>query len=157
MTRMVTTLSLALFLALSSMAAAGGENCDKARAAKTTKAKTAMHEKAKHGWLGLDVEKNASSGYVVTGVKAGSPAEDAGFQKGDVLVAFNGIALTDENKDALKKAKMQNAVGKQVTYTISRAGSQRQVAATLAEVPAEVLAEWEKEYDKAVAVAQTDN
>jgi S1-C subfamily serine protease len=154
MTRMVTTLSLALFLALSSMAAAGGENCDKAHAAK---AKTAMHEKAKHGWLGLDVEKNASSGYVVTGVKAGSPAEKAGFQKGDVLVAFNGIALTDENKDALKKAKMQNAAGKQVTYTISRAGAQRQIAATLAEVPAEVLAEWEKEYDKAVAVAQTDN
>jgi S1-C subfamily serine protease len=154
MTRMVMTLSLALFLALSSMAAAGGENCDKAHAAK---AKTAMHEKAKHGWLGLDVEKNASSGYVVTGVADGSPAEKAGFQKGDVLVAFNGIALNDENKDALKKAKMQNAVGKQVTYTISRAGAQRQIAATLVEVPKEVLAEWEKEYDRAVAVAQTDN
>ena len=156
MTRMVTTLSLslALFLAFSSMAAAGGENCDKAHAAK---AKTAMHEKAKHGWLGLDVEKNASSGYVVTGVAAGSPAEKAGFQKGDVLVAFNGIALTDENKEALKKAKMQNAVGKQVTYTISRAGSERQIAATLGKVPEEVLAEWEKEYDTSVAVAQTDN
>jgi len=154
MTRMVTTLSLALFLALSSMAAAGGENCDKAHAAK---AKTAMHEKAKHGWLGLDVDKSASSGYVVTGVAAGSPAEQAGFQKGDVLVAFNGIALTDENKEDLKKAKMQNAVGKQVTYTISRAGSERQIAATLAKVPAEVLAEWEKEYDTTVAVAQTDN
>ena len=56
MTRMVTTLSLALFLALASLAAAGGENCDKAHAAK---AKTAMHEKAKHCWLGLDVDKNA--------------------------------------------------------------------------------------------------
>lgn len=157
MTRMVTTLSLALFLALSTLAAAGGENCDKAHAAKTAKAKTAMHEKAKHGWLGLDVEKNAASGYVVTGVKAGSPAEKAGFQKGDVLVAFNGIALTDENKEALKKAKMQNAVGKQVTYTISRGGSERQIAATLGKVPEEVLAEWEKEYDRTVAVAQTDN
>ncbi|HEX6861602.1 MAG TPA: PDZ domain-containing protein [Thermoanaerobaculia bacterium] len=154
MTRMVTTLSLALFLGLSSLAAAGGENCDKSKAAH---AKTAMHEKAKHGWLGLDVEKNASNAYVVTRVAAGSPAEEAGFQKGDVLVAFNGIALTDENKGALKKAKMQNAVGKQVTYTISRAGSERRIAATLAKVPAEVLAEWEKEYDRTVAVAQTDN
>lgn len=154
MTRMVTTLSLALFLALSSMAAAGGENCDKA--AHAAKAKTAMHEKAKHGWLGLDVEKSAS-GYEVTKVAAGSPAEKAGFQKGDVLVAFNGIALTDANKDALKKAKMQNAVGRQVTYTISRGGSERQIAATLAKVPEEVLAEWEKEYDTTVAVAQTDN
>ena len=157
MTRMVTTLSLALFLALSSLAAAGGENCDKAHASKTAKAKTAMHEKAKHGWLGLDVEKNASSAYVVTGVRAGSPAEQAGFQEGDVLVAFNGIALTDANKEALKKAKMQNAVGKQVTYTISRGGSERQIAAILGKVPEEVLAEWKKEYDTSVAVAQTDN
>ena len=154
MTRMVTTLSLALFLAFATLAAAGGENCDKA--AKAAHAKTAAHEKAKHGWLGLDVEKGAS-GTTVTGVAAGSPAEKAGFQEGDVLVAFNGIALTDDNKEALKKAKMQNAVGRQVTYTISRGGAQRQIAATLAEVPAEVLAKWEKEYDKAVAVAQTDN
>lgn len=158
MTRMVTTLSLALFLAFATLAAAGGENCDKSKAAHAKTAKAAVAEKAKHGWLGLDVEKEASSaGYVVTGVAAGSPAEKAGFQKGDVLVAFNGIALTDENKDALKKAKMQNAVGRQVTYTISRGGAQRQIAATLAEVPAEVLAKWEKEYDTPVAVAQTDN
>lgn len=155
MTRMVTTLSLALFLALSGMAAAGGEKCDKS--SKAAHAKTAMHEKAKHGWLGLDVEKSASAGYVVTGVAAGSPADRAGFRKGDVLVAFNGIALTEGNKDALKKAKKQNAVGSKVTYTVSRAGAQRQIAATLAEVPAEVLAKWEKEYDRTVAVAQTDN
>lgn len=154
MTRMVTTLSLALFLAFATLAAAGGENCDKSKAAH---AKTAVHEKAKHGWLGLDVEKNAAGAYVVNTVAAGSPAEKAGFEEGDVLVAFNGIALTDENKEALKKAKMQNVVGKQVTYTISRAGAQRQIAATLVEVPAEVLAKWEKEYDRTVAVAQTDN
>ena len=154
MYRMVTTLAIALFLSLSSMAAAGGEKCQKEHAAK---AKNAVAEKAKHGWLGLDVEKNASGSYVVTGTKAGSPADHAGFQKGDVLVAFNGIALTDANKEALKKAKMQTAVGKQVRYTVSRGGSERQIAATLAEVPKDILAQWEKEYDKAVAVAQTDN
>jgi S1-C subfamily serine protease len=149
---MVTTLALALLLSLSSMAAAGGEQCEQ-----HAKAKNAAHEKAKHGWLGLDVEKNAAGAYVVTGIAANSPAEKAGFQKGDVLVAFNGIALTDANKEAVKKAKTQNAVGKRVTYTVSRAGAERQIAATLAEVPAEVLAKWEKEYDRPVAVAQTDN
>lgn len=154
MCRTVTTIAIALLLSLSTMASAGGENCDKAHAAK---AKTAAMEKAKHGWLGLDVEKNASGGYVVSEVAANSPAYAAGFQKGDVLVAFNGIAMTDSNKAALKKAKMQNAVGKQVTYTISRAGAERRLTATLAEVPREVLARWEKEYDRPVAVAQTDN
>jgi predicted metalloprotease with PDZ domain len=154
MCRIVTTLFVALLLSLSSMASAGGENCEKNHAAH---AKSAMMEKAKHGWLGLDVEKNAAGAHVVTGVAANSPAYAAGFQKGDVLVAFNGIAMTDANKDALKKAKMQNAVGKEVTYTISRSGAERRLTATLAEVPKEVLAKWEKEYDRPVAVAQTDN
>lgn len=168
MCRMVTTLALALMLSVSSMAAAGdGANCDKSRAKAThagntghsghADAKVDIQAKAKHGWLGLDVEKNGSAGYVVTGIVPGSPAEKAGFMEGDVLVAFNGIAMTDANKDALKKAKAQNAVGRRVTYTVARAGAERQIAATLAEVPKEVLARWEKEYHKPLAVAQTDN
>lgn len=155
MTRTVSTLALALMLSMATLASAGGEKCAKdAKAAHAAKA--AIAEKAKHGWIGLEVDKSAS-GYVVTEVAAGSPAAQAGFQKGDVLVAFNGIALNDANKDALKKAKAGITVGSRVTYTVSRAGAQRQIAATMTEVPKEVLARWEKEYDKPVAVAQTDN
>ena len=154
MSRKVSTLVLALILSMATLASAGGEKC--AKDAKAHAAKAAVAEKAKHGWLGLDVDKSAS-GYVVTEVAAGSPAAQAGFQKGDVLVAFNGIALNDANKDALKKAKAGITVGSRVTYTISRGGAQHQIAATVAEVPKEVLARWEKEYDKPVAVAQTDN
>ena len=150
MSRKVSTLVLALILSMAALASAGGDKCAKdARHA-------AMTEKAKHGWLGLEIDKSAS-GYVVSSVASGSPAAQAGFQKGDVLVAFNGIALTDANKDALKKAKAGITVGSRVSYTVSRAGAQRQVTATMAEVPSEVLARWEKEYDKPVAVAQTDN
>lgn len=154
MSRMVSTLVLALILSMSSLVSAGGDKC--AKEAKAHAAHASVAEMAKHGWLGVELDKNAS-GYVVTGVTAGSPAAQAGFQKGDVLVAFNGIALNDANKEALKKAKMGVSVGSKVTYTVSRAGAQRQVTATLAEVPPHVLAQWEKEYDKPVAVAQTDN
>lgn len=172
MYRMVSALVLALMLSLSSMAAAGdGANCDKSHAKAThagnkshaghagngKNAKVDLQAKARHGWLGLEVGKNASGTPVVTGIEPGSPAEKAGFIKGDVLVAFNGIAITSSNMDALKKAKAQNAVGRRVTYTIARAGAERQIAATLAEVPKEVLARWEKEYHKPLAVAQTDN
>jgi S1-C subfamily serine protease len=154
MSRMVSTLVLALILSMASLVSAGGEKC--AKEAKAHNAHAAVAEMARHGWLGLDVDKSAS-GYLVTGVAANSPAAQAGFRKGDVLVAFNGIALTDANKDALKKAKAGITVGSRVTYTVSRDGAQRQVNATMAEVPPEVLAQWEKEYDKPVAVAQTDN
>lgn len=157
MNRKVSTLAFALILTTASLVSAGGEKCAKeAKDAKAHAAHASVAEKAKHGWLGLELDKSAS-GYVVKGVTAGSPAAEAGFQKGDVLVAFNGIALNDANKDALKKAKSGVTVGSRVTYTVSRAGAQRQVTATLAKVPPEVLAQWEKEYDKPVAVAQTDN
>jgi S1-C subfamily serine protease len=157
MSRMVSTLVLALILSMVTLASAGGEKCAKeAKEHSAHAAHDAVAEKAKHGWLGLDLDKSAS-GYVVTGVSADSPAAEAGFQKGDVLVAFNGIALADANKDALKKAKAGLTVGSRVTYTVSRAGAQRQVTAKLAEVPPQVLAQWEKEYDRPVAVAQTDN
>jgi S1-C subfamily serine protease len=151
---MIATLILALLVSLSTMASAGGAQCEKD--AKAHQAHTTALEKAKHGWLGLNLEKEAT-GYVVTGVEAGSPAQTAGFQKGDVLVALNGIALDDAHKDALKAAKMKLAAGSQVTYTVSRAGARRQVTATLAEVPPHVLAQWEKEYQKPVAVAQSGN
>lgn len=153
MNRKVSTLVLALILSMATLASAGGEKCAKDAQAH---AKAAIAEKAKHGWIGLEVDKSAS-GYVVSDVAAGSPAAQAGFQKGDVLVAFNGIALNDANKDALKKAKAGITIGSRVTYTVSRGGAQRQIAATTTEVPKEVLARWEKEYDKPVAVAQTDN
>jgi S1-C subfamily serine protease len=95
-----------------------------------------------HGYLGLETEKNASGAYVVKAVAPGSPAAQADFRAGDVLVAFNGVVLTDANKEAVKKAKAANAPGKQVRYTVRRDGAERQLTATLAPVPREVLAQW---------------
>jgi S1-C subfamily serine protease len=95
-----------------------------------------------HGWLGLETEKNAAGAYAVKAVTPGSPAAAAGFQPGDVLVAFNGVAMDGANKEAMKKAKAGSAPGKQVTYTVRRGGAERQLTATLAPVPKEVLAQW---------------
>lgn len=135
MNRKVSTLVLALTLIVAGQAFAGGAECAKRDAAAA---------KAKHGWLGLEMDKSAA-GYVVTGVTANSPAATAGFQKGDVLTALNGVALTEANQEALKKVKAGLAVGSRVTYTVKRAGAERQIAATLGEVPKQVLAQWEKE------------
>ena len=101
---------------------------------------------ASHGWLGIEKEQNASGAYVVKAVVPGSPAEKAGFQKGDVLVAMNGIRLADDNMEALKAAKKDLAVGKQVAYTVQRGGAERTLQATLAPVPREVLAKWVGEH-----------
>lgn len=144
MKRTVSFLALALLLALSSAALAGGEKC-----AHDAAAHAALKEKAAkmaaHGWLGLKTEKDAAGAWRVASVAADSPAAQAGFRAGDVLVALNGVALTEANMDAVKKAKAGLAVGKSVAYTVRRGGAEQTLTATLAPVPEEVLAEWMKE------------
>jgi S1-C subfamily serine protease len=123
-----------------SLAFAGGAECKEQH---TQADYTKMAEKmAKYGYLGIEKEKNAQGSYVVKAVTAGSPAAAAGFKPGDVLVAMNGVRLSDENKDALYKVKATLGVGKQVTYTVARAGREQPLTATLGEVPREVLAQW---------------
>jgi len=134
MRKTITLLALALTFAFTTAALAGGEKCAKEHAARQAKL-------AAHGWLGIETDKAASTPTVVE-VHPGSPAEKAGFRAGDVLVAFNGIPLKAENKAKVYEAKADCAVGKTVTYTIQRGGAQQTLTATLAAVPADVLAKW---------------
>jgi C-terminal processing protease CtpA/Prc len=95
------------------------------------------------GWVGIELDKSEDGQMLVKRVVAGSPAEQAGFREGDVLVALQGLKFDDDsNKEALKAAKKAMAPGKQVTYTVQRAGAEKKLTATLAAVPQEVLAQW---------------
>jgi C-terminal processing protease CtpA/Prc len=150
MKRSIALLAIPLVFALAAPAFAGGEQCAREHAAKKAKM-------AAHGWLGIDTEKDEATGsYRVTKVAAGSPAEQAGFQAGDVLVALNGVPVKDKEK--VKAAKASIGVGSRVTYTVVRNGAQQQLSATLAPVPEEVLAKWMAEDEKEAAkVAAKDN
>lgn len=162
MYRIIAFLVVALVAVLADRAVAGeGKECggkDKAAKVSTASADQKAAELAARGWLGLATAKDEAGVVAVEAVEPGSPAEAAGFRAGDVLVAMNGVALTAENKEALKKAKSGLGVGKQVTYTVRRGAETRQIAATLAPVPAEVLARWmAKEPARPTAVASTGN
>jgi C-terminal processing protease CtpA/Prc len=158
-TKILTAAAAAVALLFgASLASAGGEKCAEQHAQADYQK---MAEKwAAKGWLGIETDKNAQGGYTVTSVVAGSPAEKAGFRAGDVLVALNGVALTEANKEAVKKAKSSLGVGKQVTYTVARAGSERTLSATLGTVPRDVLAQWLGEHvldnHTSIVVAQAD-
>lgn len=104
-----------------------------------------MAEKMKKsGWVGveLDVEATGGKGYKVEKVIPGSPAESAGIQPGDVLYALNGVTIAEENEEALKKVRKEWLPGQSVTYTIKRAGADRDVTLTLGAMPADVMAKW---------------
>ena len=137
-------LGTAALLAAAVAAYAGGAHC----AEQHTQADyQSMAEKmAKKGWMGIETESAAGGGWAIKTVVPGSPAEKAGLKAGDVLVALNGVRFADENKEALGKVKSTLGPGKQVTYTVARKGAEQQIAATLAEVPREVLATWVGEH-----------
>lgn len=155
MKRIVPILAFAVLLTFAGIALAGdGEHCDssKAHAAKShsTAAKAKVAQWAKSGWLGVETEK-ADTGYRITAVHASSPAEEAGFQAGDVLVALNGVRLSADNKAAVKAEKKSLRPGSKVAYTVVRNGSKQQLAAVLAPVPEAVLAEWYAEAESQVS------
>lgn len=143
MKRLDGWLALGAALALATPAlAGGGHKCTKSAAA--CKEEMTAHYKAK-GWAGLEMDKTQDKA-VVKAVVAGSPAEAAGIQPGDVLLAINGASLSD--KEAVYKVKKTLAVGSQVTYTLARGGVEQKASLTLAPVPETVLAQWVNEHLK---------
>jgi Do/DeqQ family serine protease len=98
--------------------------------------------KVRRGQLGIIVLKIPSEeasklgvtqgpGVVVYQVQPGSAAERAGLRQGDVITALNGTAISDPN--TFRNMIAGNAPGTEVTLTMKRDGSERQVRATLGE------------------------
>ena len=150
----VALVAFALFLSLAPHAFAGGGDHGKCNG----DVKTEAASMASHGWLGLETEKGANGAYVVKDVVAGSPAEKAGFWKGDVMVAMNGVRFARATHEDMMAAKKNLVPGKQVSYTVKRDGAERNLTATMVQVPREVLAQWVGEHvldaHTNVAVAQ---
>jgi Do/DeqQ family serine protease len=98
--------------------------------------------KVRRGQLGVTVLKIPSEqasqlgvtqgpGVVVYQVQSGSGADRAGLKRGDVITALNGTAITDPN--TFRNSIAGTPPGTEVTLTVKRDGSERQVRATLGE------------------------
>ena len=94
------------------------------------------------GWVGIEMDINDNGATQIVRVVPDSPAEAAGFKTDDVLVSFNGVAYTDENKQALKEATKAMTPGKTVTYTVVRNGSEKDLKVELGTIPETVMAQW---------------
>jgi C-terminal processing protease CtpA/Prc len=94
------------------------------------------------GWVGVELEMESEKGPEVTKVVEGSPAEEAGIQPGDILVAINGIEVNDENGEKLQAARAGMGPGTSVTWSMARDDMDRKVAITLAPMPADILARY---------------
>lgn len=101
------------------------------------------------GWVGVELEIDEAKGtYTVQKVLEASPAEAAGIQPGDLLVAVNGTPIAEFSEKMLSGKTDCWKPGQSVTYTITRGDVDRQIRLILAPMPAEVLARYISEHIK---------
>jgi membrane-associated protease RseP (regulator of RpoE activity) len=79
-------------------------------------------------WLGVHLVQ-AAGGLTIAYVIADSPADTAGLQPGDIIVAVDGTAV--ETPQDFRDALADKSVGDTVTLSISRDGQAQDVAVTL--------------------------
>jgi C-terminal processing protease CtpA/Prc len=140
MTRRIGFSTLAMFLGVSLAAVAGDKTLCTKHAGDCAKGIATKY--ANSGWLGIETEKNDKGVVTIKGVVDDSPAEAAGFQAGDVLVAINGVEISEANKEALKAAKQSLVAGGEARYTVLRHGAKTQLTAKLVAPPRNVMAQW---------------
>ena len=127
---LLATVSLSMLAGDTSKCSAGTDECLKKMVQKYQQA----------GWLGIEKEKGPD-GPVVAAVVPGSPAEAAGFLKGDILVALDGVRFTAENEAKLKEIRKDFVPGRRVDYTVRRVGKEIELTVTLAALPPDVMAQ----------------
>ncbi len=96
------------------------------------------------GWLGVSIQElspelaaqfglESTAGVLVSDVVEDSPAKKAGFERGDVVVEYDGKAV--ENLTQLRNAVAQTPIGKRVTVKLIRDKTPKSVEVTIAEQP----------------------
>jgi S1-C subfamily serine protease len=83
-------------------------------------------------FVGVSFEA-ADNGVAITEVAAGSPAETAGLQAGDIITAVDGEAVTVNSFPRLIRGK---SVGDEVVFTLTRDGEEQEITVTLGAAPA---------------------
>jgi serine protease Do len=90
--------------------------------------------KVERGWLGVsirdltpDLQKsmklNVSKGALIAEVVKGSPADEAGLQKNDVVTAYQGKEIPDAS--SLQDQVANTSIGQEITLTVLRDGKSR--------------------------------
>ncbi len=97
----------------------------------------------KGGWLGVQIETvneevrddwnlNTSKGVLVTRVSSGSPADDSGIKRGDVIVKYEGIKVNDV--DQLQEFVRKTPAEEEVSISVNRDGNIKKFTVSIGKV-----------------------
>jgi serine protease Do len=104
-----------------------------------------QHGKVVRGWLGVSIQEltpelssqfgvpKDTKGVLVSDIMDDSPAKKAGFERGDVIVEYDGKPM--DSPAHLRNAVAQTLVGKKVTVKIIREKKAKAIDLTIAEQP----------------------
>lgn len=81
------------------------------------------------GWLGVYIDINYKKGVMITDIDPGSPAHKAGIRPGDVMMKWNGVAITDVRKYI--EIVQNTPVGARAIIEVLRGGKAVQIQATI--------------------------
>jgi serine protease Do len=98
--------------------------------------------KVVRGWMGVSIQNltpelaeslgfKETEGALISGIESGSPADKAGFKRGDLVVALNNKKVTDST--ALRNMVSATAPGTKAEVKIIRDGKERVLSITLGE------------------------
>ncbi|MGQ3685621.1 MAG: DegQ family serine endoprotease [Candidatus Loosdrechtia sp.] len=105
--------------------------------------------KVTRGWLGVVIQDidpslaksfgvTVTEGVLVSDVQVNSPAKEAGFERGDIVIEYDGRAMRDVNH--LRNVVAQTTVGKKVMVKVLRNGKEKELTVKIGEQPAELFA-----------------
>ncbi len=102
--------------------------------------------KVHHGWLGVAIQSTADMaeglglkedvGALVSSVSAGSPAEKAGIEIGDIILKFDGKEITSNRK--LPRIVAETPVGKKVAVELMSKSKTKTINLVVGEIDAKV-------------------
>jgi serine protease Do len=110
------------------------------------------------GWLGVSIQEitpalakefglKEAKGALVSDVLSGSPAEKAGFKRGDVIVEFMGQPI--ESSTQLRNLVARTAVGAKGKVKVVRENKEKELEVTIEEQPKDIAKSGPKEPDAA--------
>jgi len=110
--------------------------------AKTNMQSIIKHGKVVRGWLGVQIQNitdelakhfdiKVDNGALVTDILTGTPAEKAGFQRGDIIVEYDGKTVVDTND--LRNKVAATLPDTEVKIKVMREGKDKDIPVTIGE------------------------
>ncbi len=101
------------------------------------------------GWLGVVIQNldeslakqfgvDVTEGVLISDVQDDSPAKEAGFERGDILIEFDNKKMVDIN--GLRNTVAQTEVDKQVNVKVLRKGKEKTLTVKIGEQPSDLFA-----------------